>query len=88
MNDYSKDDLSEYYKVAKNCYDDLCMVRKLFSTRTTEKEAKAGWKALQIMKIYCPKECVEPVDATIYEFEWRMKIMGLDYVWTEPEGVE
>lgn len=80
--------IDQYYSIKENVYKDLCEVRKLFSTNTTEPQAKAGYKALLMMRLYCPDNCMIPVDATIDEFEYRMKYAGINYLWEQIEGVD
>ncbi|MCH9712672.1 MAG: hypothetical protein K0U20_08630 [Proteobacteria bacterium] len=85
--DYKQASIDEYYKIPENVFRDLGETRNLFNTQTTEAEAKNGYKALMLMRLYCPAECEAAVDSTIAEFEFRMSYLGLDFEWTEPEGV-
>lgn len=68
----TKDYMVDYYAKKENCYRDIGEARKLFgSTRTTEAEYNAMEKGLGLMFLYCPKEILVCVEATIAEAEMR-----------------
>lgn len=72
-----KADLLEYFSNKHNCYKDISEIRKLYKLDITQEQADKALKSLLLMFLYCPKELSIAVEATIQEFEYRMKFIGI-----------
>jgi len=67
------DELKDYYSDIKNCYKDLCEVRKIYNTNTTHEQFDAAIHSLMLMRVHCVEndQLLGLIDATINETQMR-----------------